>query len=81
MLSGKSSKKNSKGEPEPDTESFDPDAEIVVEITHTYEPEKYPKYNIQNMDYDGDALDFLRRGVDFEARDAYRKKTLADERN
>jgi hypothetical protein len=32
------------------------------------------------MEYEDDVLDFLRRGVDFEGRDEYRKKVIADEK-
>jgi hypothetical protein len=38
-------------------------------INHTYNPDEYPKYNIENNNTEEDVLDFLRRGVDFEARD------------
>lgn len=57
-----------------ETPSKESEEEIV--INHTYNPDDYPKYDVTNPSYirpEEDVLDFLRRGVDFEARDKYRE--------
>lgn len=56
-----------KGEKGVDDKSEESEKEYP--INHTYNADEYPKYDIKNNNTDEDVLDFLRRGVDFEARD------------
>ena len=63
-------KKGEKAEDENSSKS----SEREIPINYTYDPNDYPKYDIKTASPDEDVLDFLRRGVDFEARDNYREE-------